>query len=148
MYFFKWEVTKSIQRIHFVELSQEESQEELKFAAPTLLSTLRQWCNSTRNTHKRELGTVLLKLTKITEFLVSTEVLPPYWPFPFLKLLSGIKYLWLLRFGSNEWLKNNVFTEKNRVNTFMAGLGAGVSEAILVVTPAETLKVYLKPKSR
>lgn len=48
-----------------------------------------------------------------------------------------------VRFGSNEWLKNNVFKEKNRTNTFFAGLGAGVSEAILVVTPAETLKVKL-----
>jgi len=32
---------------------------------------------------------------------------------------------------------------KNRLNTFMAGLGAGVTEAFLVVTPAETLKVKL-----
>jgi solute carrier family 25 citrate transporter 1 len=48
------------------------------------------------------------------------------------------------RFGSNEWLKNNVFKERNRINTFLAGLGAGVSEAILVVTPAETLKVLTR----
>lgn len=48
-----------------------------------------------------------------------------------------------VRFGSNEFLKNNVFTERNRINTFLAGLGAGVSEAIFVVTPAETLKVKL-----
>jgi len=60
-----------------------------------------------------------------------------------------------VRFGTNEWLKNNVFKERNRINTFMAGLGAGVSEAIFVVTPAETLKVKLihdrlgpKPKYR
>lgn len=60
-----------------------------------------------------------------------------------------------VRFGTNEWLKNNVFKEKNRVHTFLAGLGAGVSEAIFVVTPAETLKVKLihdrlspKPKYR
>lgn len=48
-----------------------------------------------------------------------------------------------VRFGSNEFLKGSVFTEKNRVHTFLAGLGAGVSEAIFVVTPAETLKVKL-----
>jgi len=48
-----------------------------------------------------------------------------------------------VRFGTNEFLKNNVFTKKSRINTFMAGLGAGVSEAIFVVTPAETLKVKL-----
>lgn len=48
-----------------------------------------------------------------------------------------------VRFGSNEALKTHVFKEKSRLNTFLAGLGAGVSEAILVVTPAETLKVKL-----
>jgi len=48
-----------------------------------------------------------------------------------------------VRFGSNEWLKNHVFKEKNRLNTFMAGIGAGVAEATVVVTPAETLKVKL-----
>ena len=36
-----------------------------------------------------------------------------------------------------------LFKEKSRLNTFMAGLGAGVVEATLVVTPAETLKVKL-----
>jgi len=29
------------------------------------------------------------------------------------------------------------------MNSFLAGLGAGVSEAILAVTPAETIKVKL-----
>jgi solute carrier family 25 citrate transporter 1 len=33
--------------------------------------------------------------------------------------------------------------EKKRTHTFLAGLGAGICEAILVVTPAETLKVKL-----
>ena len=28
------------------------------------------------------------------------------------------------------------------MNTFLAGLGAGCAEAIAVVTPAETLKVF------
>lgn len=49
-----------------------------------------------------------------------------------------------VRFGTNEYLKNHVFTDKNsRVSTFMAGLGAGVAEATFVVTPAETIKVKL-----
>ena len=48
-----------------------------------------------------------------------------------------------VRFGANEYLKNKVFTEKSRINTFMAGLGAGIAEATLVVTPAETIKVKL-----
>ena len=60
------------------------------------------------------------------------------------------------RFGSNEYLKNNIFTDrKNRLHTFSAGLGAGIIEAIAVVTPAETIKVKLihdilseKPKYR
>lgn len=47
-----------------------------------------------------------------------------------------------VRFGTNEWLKNNIFTDrKSRVQTFFAGLGAGVAEAVVVVTPTETLKV-------
>ena len=45
-----------------------------------------------------------------------------------------------VRFGTNEYLKNHVFTSKNRVNTFMAGLGAGIAEATFVVTPSETIK--------
>jgi solute carrier family 25 citrate transporter 1 len=47
------------------------------------------------------------------------------------------------RFGSNEFLRNNVFTAPTRINTFCAGLCAGAVEAALVVTPAETLKVKL-----
>lgn len=47
------------------------------------------------------------------------------------------------RFGSKEFLSNNVFTTPGRVSTFMAGLCAGAVEAALVVTPAETLKVKL-----
>ena len=48
-----------------------------------------------------------------------------------------------VRFGSNEWLKTNVFKEKNRLTTFLCGLGAGVTEALIIVTPSETLKVKL-----
>jgi len=48
-----------------------------------------------------------------------------------------------VRFGTNESLKNHVFTTPGRTTSFFAGLGAGIAEAILVVTPAETIKVKL-----
>jgi len=48
-----------------------------------------------------------------------------------------------VRFSSNEYFKNNVFGSTGRLNIFCAGLMAGVTEAILVVTPAETVKVKL-----
>lgn len=49
-----------------------------------------------------------------------------------------------VRFGSNTSLKHHVFTDRSsRLHTLLAGLGAGITEAILVVTPAETLKVKL-----
>jgi hypothetical protein len=46
-----------------------------------------------------------------------------------------------VRFGSNEWLRKSVFPKHTRTHIFTAGIGAGVCEAVLVVTPAETLKV-------
>ncbi len=49
-----------------------------------------------------------------------------------------------VRFGTNNTLKHRVFTDRSsRVHTLLAGLGAGLAEAVLVVTPAETLKVKL-----
>jgi len=50
-----------------------------------------------------------------------------------------------VRFGANQFLKNNVFTDfkTNRMSNFLAGVGAGVTEAIFVVTPQETLKTKL-----
>lgn len=50
-----------------------------------------------------------------------------------------------VRFGSNQYLKNHIFTDykTNRMSNFLAGVGAGVTEAILVVTPQETLKTKL-----
>jgi len=48
------------------------------------------------------------------------------------------------RFSANEYAKNNLFTDRSsRLHTFCAGLFAGVTEAIFVVTPAETIKVKL-----
>lgn len=50
-----------------------------------------------------------------------------------------------VRFGANQYFKNNIFTDykTNRVSNFLAGVGAGVTEAIFVVTPQETLKTKL-----
>mmetsp|Transcript_26946 Transcript_26946/g.23811 ORF Transcript_26946/g.23811 Transcript_26946/m.23811 type:complete len:292 (+) Transcript_26946:63-938(+) len=50
-----------------------------------------------------------------------------------------------VRFGANQFLKNNWFTDykENRLSNFLAGVGAGITEAVLVVTPQETLKTKL-----
>jgi len=50
-----------------------------------------------------------------------------------------------VRFGTNQWLKENVFTDfkKSRMHSFLAGIGAGITEAVLVVTAQETLKTKL-----
>jgi len=49
-----------------------------------------------------------------------------------------------VRFGAFEYAKANLFTEKgNATHTFMCGLCAGFSEAVVVVTPQETLKTKL-----
>jgi len=52
-----------------------------------------------------------------------------------------------VRFGGNSFYKKNVFADANgnisRMGIFGAGLMAGASEAVLVVTPLETLKTRL-----
>lgn len=48
-----------------------------------------------------------------------------------------------IRFGSKEFYDQNIFTTKSRTNTFLSGACAGATEALLVVTPMETLKVKL-----
>jgi solute carrier family 25 (mitochondrial citrate transporter), member 1 len=50
-----------------------------------------------------------------------------------------------VRFGANQTLKNNIFTDykTSRLSNFLAGVGAGITEAIFVVTPQETLKTKL-----
>ena len=60
-----------------------------------------------------------------------------------------------VRFGTFTYMQTNVLTEKTKLNTFLCGLTAGVTEALIVVTPTEILKVKLihdilsdKPKFR
>jgi len=49
-----------------------------------------------------------------------------------------------VRFGTNTWVKKNVFEGKdNKITTLISGLCAGAAEALLVVTPQETLKTKL-----
>jgi len=50
-----------------------------------------------------------------------------------------------VRFGANQFLKNNVFTDykTSKFSNFLAGVGAGITEAVFVVTPQETLKTKL-----
>ena len=63
-----------------------------------------------------------------------------------------------VRFGAYEFFKGRLVDDKGRLSqgaTLLAGLGAGVSEAILAVCPMETIKVKFihdqnmpKPKYR
>lgn len=48
-----------------------------------------------------------------------------------------------VRFGTFSYVQTNILTEKNQRNNFLAGLIAGASEALVVVTPQETLKTKL-----
>jgi len=40
-------------------------------------------------------------------------------------------------------MQTNYFSEKSRKNSFLCGICAGAAEAVLVVTPQETLKTRL-----
>jgi len=48
-----------------------------------------------------------------------------------------------VRFGAFEFASSHMFKEKSTMNTFGCGLFAGFSEAVVVVTPQETLKTKL-----
>ena len=60
-------------------------------------------------------------------------------------LLIELYYFPFLRFGANEFFKNQWRSRHNgslsKTGSLFCGLGAGVSEAILAVTPMETIKV-------
>jgi solute carrier family 25 (mitochondrial citrate transporter), member 1 len=52
-----------------------------------------------------------------------------------------------IRFTSYEWYKQLLANKDGRVTsqaTFMAGLAAGVTEAVAVVTPMEVIKIRLQ----
>ena len=48
-----------------------------------------------------------------------------------------------VRFGTYTYIQENILTERNRLNNFACGICAGAAEAVLVVTPQETLKTRL-----
>ena len=48
-----------------------------------------------------------------------------------------------VRFGTYTYVQENILTEKSRRNNFLCGICAGAAEAVLVVTPQETLKTRL-----
>lgn len=51
-----------------------------------------------------------------------------------------------IRFGGNSWCKKMLADEKGKLTMakqFLAGMGAGTIEAIVAVTPMETIKVKL-----
>ena len=58
-----------------------------------------------------------------------------------------------IRFGANSWCKGLLSNEKNKgklnmAEQFLAGMGAGTIEAILAVTPMETIKTKLIEKNQ
>jgi solute carrier family 25 citrate transporter 1 len=48
-----------------------------------------------------------------------------------------------VRFAVNEFCRNNLFTDGSKTAIFVSGFISGIFEALLVVTPMETLKVKL-----
>jgi solute carrier family 25 (mitochondrial citrate transporter), member 1 len=48
-----------------------------------------------------------------------------------------------VRFGTYTYVQQNLLTERNKTNNFLCGICAGAAEALLVVTPQETLKTKL-----
>ena len=62
-------------------------------------------------------------------------------------VLSGIIPKMAIRFTSYEYYKQSLADENGIVSgraTFLAGLGAGVTEAVAVVTPMEVVKIRLQ----
>ncbi|KAH8673430.1 mitochondrial carrier domain-containing protein [Xylariales sp. PMI_506] len=62
-------------------------------------------------------------------------------------VLTGIVPKMAIRFTSFEWYKQMLADEQGKVSgraTFLAGLAAGVTEAVAVVTPMEVIKIRLQ----
>jgi len=70
-----------------------------------------------------------------------------YGPLGFYRGLDTLLYFSIpkvgVRFGVNEFCKNKIFTDNSRSSIFISGFISGIFEALLVVTPMETLKVKL-----
>ncbi|KAK0511301.1 hypothetical protein JMJ35_005874 [Cladonia borealis] len=62
-------------------------------------------------------------------------------------VVTGIVPKMAIRFTSYEWYKQLLASEDGHVSgeaTFFAGLGAGITEAVAVVTPMEVIKIRLQ----
>ena len=80
-------------------------------------------------------------------FKCGAETVKRYGPLGFYRGLDTLLYFSIpkvgVRFGVNEFCKNNIFTDNSRSAIFASGFISGIFEALLVVTPMETLKVKL-----
>ena len=57
---------------------------------------------------------------------------------------SYLSFVWSSRFSSYEFFRNRLMDENGGLSTprlLLAGLGAGATEAVVVVCPMETIKV-------
>lgn len=62
-------------------------------------------------------------------------------------VLTGIIPKMAIRFTSYEWYKQRLANKEGRISgqgTFLAGLAAGITEAVAVVTPMEVVKIRLQ----
>jgi len=70
-----------------------------------------------------------------------------YGPLGFYRGLDTLLYFSMpkvgVRFGVNEVCRSKIFTDNSRTAIFCSGFISGIFEALLVVTPMETLKVKL-----
>lgn len=65
-------------------------------------------------------------------------------------VVTGIIPKMSIRFSSYEFYKKNLTPENGAIttgNTFIAGVGAGLTEAVLVVTPTEVVKIRLQAQN-
>ena len=74
--------------------------------------------------------------------------LPSFWFLTWIAVITGIVPKMAIRFSSFEFYKSVLATkETGKPNTggvFIAGLGAGITEAVLVVTPMDVVKIRLQ----
>jgi len=75
------------------------------------------------------------------------DTVKAYGPLGFYRGLDTLLYFSIpkvgVRFAVNEFCKNKLFTDNSRSSIFISGFISGIFEALLVVTPMETLKVKL-----
>lgn len=77
----------------------------------------------------------------------AVDTVQRYGPLGFYRGLDTLLYFSIpkvgVRFGVNELCRKELFTDNSRTAIFISGFISGIFEALLVVTPMETLKVKL-----